>query len=98
MHTQMLSFEDSTIRDAVFPAEVGERREEMNRQNAAVVAWVGIDWADEGHEVCEYDVAARSKRSYAIEHSPESLQEWANCGYDTAGNQWRSCWSRHGED
>jgi hypothetical protein len=26
MHTQMLSFEDSTIRDAVFPDEVGRER------------------------------------------------------------------------
>jgi hypothetical protein len=25
MHTQMLSFEDSTIRDAVFPEKVGEK-------------------------------------------------------------------------
>ena len=32
MHTQMLSFEDSTIRDAVFPDEVGKEEERRNEQ------------------------------------------------------------------
>ena len=41
-----------------------------------VVAWIGIDWADENHQVCEYEVLNGSKRNYAIEHSAESLQEW----------------------
>lgn len=43
-----------------------------------IVAWVGIDWADESHEVCEYDVETGSKQKYAIKHSSESLQEWLN--------------------
>ena len=46
MHTQMLSFEDSTIRDAVFPARSEEETESMSNQEK--VAWIGIDWADEG--------------------------------------------------
>jgi transposase len=43
-----------------------------------VVAWVGIDWADEGHEVWEYTVQTDSATCYAIKHSAESLQEWVN--------------------
>jgi transposase len=43
-----------------------------------IVAWIGIDWADEGHEVCEYEVESRRKHRYAVKQSAESLQEWLN--------------------
>jgi transposase len=49
----------------------------MNRQEN-MVAWVGLDWADEGHQMCEYDVQTGSKQHYAVMHSAESLQEWVN--------------------
>jgi transposase len=49
----------------------------MNRQQA-IAAWIGIDWADKAHEVCEYEVETGRKQSYGIEHSGESLQEWVN--------------------
>lgn len=42
------------------------------------MAWIGIDWADESHQVCEYDVRTGSKQKYEIAHSAESLQEWVN--------------------
>jgi transposase len=59
-----------------FSGEVEEREEQLNKQK--VVAWVGIDWADEGHEVWEYTVQTDSATCYAIKHSAESLQEWVN--------------------
>ena len=59
MHAQMLSFEDSAIRDAVFP--VRSEEEETNERGRSV-AWIGIDWADEVHEVWEYTVQTDSKR------------------------------------
>jgi transposase len=43
-----------------------------------IVAWIGMDWADEAHEVCEYRVESASKDKYAVEHRAESLQEWVN--------------------
>ncbi len=49
----------------------------MNRQEA-IVAWVGIDWADESHQVCEYEVGTGNKQIYAVEQNAESLQEWIN--------------------
>ena len=49
----------------------------MNRQEN-MVAWVGLDWADEGHQICEYDVQTGRKQHYAVVHSAESLQEWVN--------------------
>ena len=41
-----------------------------------IVAWIGVDWADEGHHVWEYNVGTGGKESYAVQHSGESLQEW----------------------
>src|SRR3989442_15924490 len=52
-----------------------KRKEAMNRQEA-IVAWVGIDWADESHQVCEYEVQTGNKQIYAVEQNAESLQEW----------------------
>ena len=77
MHTQMLSFEDSTIRDAVFPERSEKKEPRMNKQKN-IAAWVGLDWADEGHQICEYDVQTCSKQHYAVVHSAESLWEWVN--------------------
>ena len=41
-----------------------------------IAAWIGVDWADEEHEVCEYEVESGQKRSYSIKQTAESLQEW----------------------
>src|SRR5215470_3307705 len=53
------------------------RKSTMNRQEN-MVAWIGVDWADEGHQICEYDVQTGSKQHYAVVHSAESPQEWVN--------------------
>src|SRR5689334_13932253 len=37
---------------------------------------LGIDWADEAHQVWEYNVGTGGKQNYAVRHSGESLQEW----------------------
>ena len=49
----------------------------MKKQNE-IVAWLGVDWADESHHVSEYNVEIGRKESYAIAHKTESLQEWLN--------------------
>jgi len=41
-----------------------------------IVAWIGIDWADEGHEICEFNVKTKNQETYRVEQKPESLQEW----------------------
>jgi transposase len=48
------------------------------RKKKEIVAWIGVDWADESHHVSEYNVETDSKESYAITHTAESLQEWLN--------------------
>ena len=39
-------------------------------------AWIGVDWADEKHDVSSYDVATGEQESKVIRQSPEGLQEW----------------------
>jgi len=41
-----------------------------------IVAWVGVDWADEDHQVWEYNVGTGGKENYAVQNRPASLQEW----------------------
>jgi len=41
-----------------------------------IVAWVGVDWADEDHQVWEYNVVTGGKENYAVQNRPASLQEW----------------------
>jgi len=43
-----------------------------------VVAWIGVDWADQSHHVSEYNVETGRRESYTIVHTGESLQEWLN--------------------
>lgn len=39
-------------------------------------AWIGIDWADEKHDVSLYDVASGKQEAMVIRQTPEALQEW----------------------
>ena len=54
----------------VFPVRSEKKEEdEMNGQEQ-IVAWIGIDWADEAHEVWEYNGAELGASDiYAIKHS-----------------------------
>jgi transposase len=50
----------------------------MSNKLEEIVAWVGIDWADENHQICEYEVETGRKQNYEVEQRAESLQEWVN--------------------
>ncbi len=51
--------------------------EEKERgQLSDIRAWIGIDWADEKHDVSVYDVVTGGEESLVIRQSPEALQEW----------------------
>jgi transposase len=48
----------------------------MNQMERRIRAWIGIDWADQKHDVSEYEVSTGKTERYEIRHSPEALQEW----------------------
>lgn len=41
-----------------------------------VAAWVGLDWADQQHLVCLYDVGTGQTELSRLEQKPEALQSW----------------------
>ena len=50
--------------------------EENEQQEKPIRGWVGIDWADEKHDVSLYEVETGKQEAFVIRHSPEALQEW----------------------
>jgi hypothetical protein len=49
---------------------------EENELERGIRAWIGIDWADEKHDVSVYDVASGKQEALVIRQTPEALQEW----------------------
>jgi len=41
-----------------------------------LVAWIGLDWADNQHQISIYDIASEQVENYALTHSAETLQRW----------------------
>jgi len=41
-----------------------------------LVAWIGLDWADNLHQISIYDIASEQVENYALKHSAETLQRW----------------------
>ena len=58
---------------------ISEKYERVNssRSVARVAAYIGIDWADQKHDVVLRSAAEPNKVEYrVIEHQPEALKEW----------------------
>ncbi len=43
---------------------------------ANVAAWIGLDWADQQHVGCLYDVASGQQESFILEASAEAIPLW----------------------
>jgi transposase len=41
-----------------------------------IAAWIGLDWADNQHQVSIYDVASGQVEASTLKHSAEALREW----------------------
>jgi transposase len=48
----------------------------VSPEPSAVAAWVGLDWADQQHVICLYEVATGQSTLTRLEHKPEALQDW----------------------
>ena len=40
-------------------------------------ALVGIDWADQKHDVCLLDLATQEQQLFVLSHTPEAIDDWA---------------------
>lgn len=45
-------------------------------QEKEIVAWVGLDWADQQHEICLQKVGEESVQCLTLKHQPEALHQW----------------------
>ncbi len=41
-------------------------------------AYLGIDWADQKHDICLVEAATGKKEFSLIKHTPQAIQEWAS--------------------
>jgi transposase len=41
-----------------------------------VAAWVGLDWADQQHVICLYDVGTGQREIARLEQKPEAFEDW----------------------
>lgn len=51
-----------------------------------VAAWIGLDWADQQHQIAEYSVATGKTTTYIVKTLLKTCKNgWMNCGLATAG-------------
>lgn len=48
----------------------------VSPEPSPVAAWVGLDWADQQHVICLYEVATGQSTVSRLEQKPEALQDW----------------------
>ncbi|HEX2696977.1 MAG TPA: IS110 family transposase [Anaerolineales bacterium] len=48
----------------------------VSPERCQVAAWVGLDWADQQHVICLYEVATGHSTITRLEQKPEALQDW----------------------
>jgi len=48
----------------------------VSPEPSPVAAWVGLDWADQQHVICLYEVATGQSTLTRLEQKPEALQDW----------------------
>ena len=48
----------------------------VSPEASPVAAWVGLDWADQQHVICLYEVATGHSAITRLEQKPEALQDW----------------------
>jgi transposase len=48
----------------------------MSKGNVEIVAFVGLDWADQKHVVTLQEAGSQNRERFTLDHTPESLQNW----------------------
>ena len=51
--------------------------EKLMEMVGGLAALIGLDWADQKHDVCLLDLETGDKEAYVIDQTPEDIEEWA---------------------
>src|SRR5262245_16387352 len=85
-HTQMLSFEDCTIRlvqdQSLNPSviDIDQENQAMNHSDLKTIefaAFIGLDWADQKHDICLQENHSHRVESLRLDHKPDTISNWA---------------------
>jgi transposase len=55
---------------------MNSREETRHSPTADIAAWVGLDWADQQHVICLYEVQNGQSEITRLEQKPEAFQNW----------------------
>jgi hypothetical protein len=78
-HSQMLSFEDCTIRVVQdqspnpFVSNIDQENQSMNHSDLKTIefaAYIGLDWADQKHDICLQENHSHRVESLRLDHKP----------------------------
>lgn len=53
-----------------------EPKPKLEPESPGIVAWIGLDWADQEHDVCLQAVGSSEVQHQVVPQRPEALQEW----------------------
>jgi transposase len=45
-------------------------------KDSQVVAWIGLDWSKDQHDLCLLPIGSSKRESSILEHNPKALREW----------------------
>jgi hypothetical protein len=85
-HSQMLSFEDCTIRVVQdqspnpFVSNIDQENQSMNHSDLKTIefaAYIGLDWADQKHDICLQENHSHRVESLRLDHKPDAISNWA---------------------
>jgi len=85
-HSQMLSFEDCTIRVVQdqspnpFVRNIDQENQTMNHSDLKTIefaAYIGLDWADQKHDICLQENHSHRVESLRLDHKPDAISNWA---------------------
>src|SRR5262245_35009205 len=83
----MLSCEDCTIRVALDQGlqrlSTSPRRSNQVMTHSAIkstefAAYIGIDWADQKHDICLQEAGSKQIESLRLDHKPDSISNWVS--------------------
>jgi transposase len=59
----------------------------MSKDNVEIAAFVGLDWADQKHAVVVQEAGSDQRDRFALDHTPEALQNWIQSLRDRFGGR-----------
>src|SRR4030095_11443006 len=59
----------------------------MSKDSVEIAAFVGLDWADQKHAVVVQEAGSDQRDRFALDHTPEALQNWIQSLRDRFGGR-----------